>query len=192
MAKSGVSGRRALLIGGGAFFLAVLVAGGSQTLLERLTILPLTFVLLVAIILTGILFDIIGVAATAARETGFHAKAARRVAGARQALYLVRNAHHVASFCNDIVGDICATLSGAMGAAIVFRLVGPADTLAGWWAGILMTAVISGLTIGGKAWSKGLAIGRAEEITFEVGRLLYWLQQAVTAFRGQKGKRKCT
>lgn len=188
LARSGVSGRRALLTGSGAFFLAILVGTGSQALLESLASLVLAFVLLLAIIFTGILFDIIGVAAAAAREAGLHAKAARRVMGARQALNLVRHAHTVSSFCNDVVGDICATLSGAIGAAIVFRLAGSAGGSA-LWASILMTATISGLTIGGKAWSKGLAINQANEIIFQVGRLMAWVQQAMALLRQKKGKR---
>ncbi|MGB9919563.1 MAG: hypothetical protein ACPLPT_02350 [Moorellales bacterium] len=166
--------------------MAALVGAGSQTVVGNLASLPLAFGLLLMVVLAGIIFDIIGVAATAARETGLHAKAARRVAGAKQALNLVRNAHHVASFCNDMVGDICATLSGAMGAVIVFRLAEPENRL---WAGILMTAAISGATIGGKAWCKGLAIGRADEITFQVGRLLYGLQQGLMTLGRRKGKR---
>lgn len=178
-----------MLVGSGAFFLAVLASTGSQALLESITSLVLAFVLLVVIILTGILFDIIGVAATAAKEAGFHAKAARRVVGAKQALGLVRNAHNVSSFCNDVVGDVCATLSGAIGAAIVFRLVDAKGTSYTLLASTLMTAAISGVTIGGKAWSKGLAIGQADEIVFQVGRFLAWFQRTKALIRRKRGKR---
>lgn len=190
MAKSGVSSRRALLVGGGAFFLAVLIGSGSQVILESLTSVALAFVLLLAIILVGIVFDIIGVAATAANEAGFHAKAARKVRGAKQAVTLVRRAHHVAILCNDVAGDICATLSGAIGAAIVFRLARVLGTENTFLANILMTAAISGLTIGGKAWSKGLAISQADEIIFRVGQILAGFQQVFTLPVRGKGKRK--
>jgi len=74
--------------------------------------------LLVAIISAGILFDIIGTAATAASEAPINAMAANRVYGAPEALAIVRNAPAVANFCNDFVGDICGTVSGAVGATI--------------------------------------------------------------------------
>ena len=65
------------------------------------------FVILFAIILVGILFDIIGVAVTSADEKPFNAMAARKVPGARQAISLLHNAERVSSICNDVIGDIC-------------------------------------------------------------------------------------
>jgi hypothetical protein len=78
--------------------------------------------LLFFIILVGIVFDIVGIAATAAQEAPFHARASRRLLGAKKSIWIVRNADKVASFCNDVVGDICGTVSGAVGASIVFSL----------------------------------------------------------------------
>ena len=63
------------------------------------------------------IFDIIGVAVTAAREEPFHAMAVDRVSGAQQAIRLVRHADKVATFTNDMIGDVAGTLSGAVAAA---------------------------------------------------------------------------
>ena len=72
---------------------------------------------------TGIVFDIIGVAVTATDESSFHSMAAKKVHGAAHAIRLVRHADRVSSFCNDVVGDICGTVSGAAAASIVFNLL---------------------------------------------------------------------
>jgi hypothetical protein len=70
----------------------------------------------------ALLFDIIGVAVTAADERPFHSMAAHKEKGAAEALYLLHNASHVSSFCNDVVGDICGIVSGTTAAVIVSRL----------------------------------------------------------------------
>ena len=75
------------------------------------------------IILVGILFDIIGTAVAAAEESALNAKAAKKVPGAREGVYLIKNADKVANFCNDVIGDICGTVSGAIGAALVFQVL---------------------------------------------------------------------
>src|SRR5687767_9990048 len=55
------------------------------------------------IVLTGVFFDIVGVASTAAKEVPFHAMASERVPGARHAIIITRNADRVANFCNDVI-----------------------------------------------------------------------------------------
>ena len=71
------------------------------------------FLLLFFIVALGILFDMVGVAVTAADEKPFHAMAAKKVPGAGKAIWLLRNADKVASFCNDVVGDSFGRHRGA-------------------------------------------------------------------------------
>lgn len=120
----------------------------------------------------GILFDIIGVAVTAADERPFHSMAAHKEPGASEAIGLLHNAGHVSSFCNDVVGDICGIVSGTTAAVIVVQLqqmLNIHTVLLG--AGI--TALISGLTIGGKALGKALAINQSTRVVFLAGRILH-------------------
>lgn len=129
------------------------------------------FFLLVVIIFIGVIFDLIGVAATAAQQGPFHARAAKKIPGAREALLLVKNADKVASFCCDIVGDICGTLSGAVGATIVWRLV---DNFS-WnefFLDLFTISVIAALTVGGKALGKNIGMKRSNEIIFVLGKVL--------------------
>lgn len=152
------------------------ISVGSEFFLSRIFSIALSFGLLFILILIGVLFDVIGIAATAATEKPFHAKAAKKVTGAVQALWLVRNADRVANFCNDVVGDICAAASGAVGATIALRLTQFFGTETFFW-GIVMTGFVAAFTVGGKAFGKSLAIRRCHEIIFLVAG---WVAQVET------------
>lgn len=71
--------------------ISALMSFVSSNLLEGAG-LALSFLILICIVLTGILFDIIGVAVTAADEVPFHAMASRKVPEAEDALRLIRKA----------------------------------------------------------------------------------------------------
>ena len=120
----------------------------------------------------GILFDIIGVAVTAADEKPFHSMAAHREKGAREALRLLKNASRVSSVCNDVVGDICGIVSGTTAAVIVAQLQRSLDTRTVLLS-VGVTALISGLTIGGKALGKTFAIRKSTQVVFLAGRFLH-------------------
>ena len=133
---------------------------------------PLAFAVLACFILLGIVFDVIGVAVTAADERPFHSMAARKTPGAREALSLIRRAGKVSSFCNDVVGDICGIISGSTAAVIVTRLQ-EALSFRSVVISLAVTAVVSGLTIGGKAVGKMLAINNSTAVLQLVGRFLH-------------------
>ena len=132
----------------------------------------IAFALLLVII--GIVFDMIGVAVTAADDKPFHSMAAKKKKGAKQAINLIRNADHVSSICNDVVGDICGIISGSASAAIV------ATTLAGviepTAASIAMSGLVAGLTVGGKAIGKSFAMNNATTIVHLAATVIYIFQ----------------
>ncbi|MCI9505375.1 MAG: hypothetical protein HFF62_02140 [Oscillospiraceae bacterium] len=134
--------------------------------------LALAFAVLAAFIVLGIVFDIIGVAVTAADEKPFHSMAAHRTPGAKEALGLIRQASKVSSFCNDVVGDICGIISGSTAAVIVVRLQS-AFSLRSALISLAVTALVSGLTIGGKAMGKAFAIDKSTAVLQLVGRALH-------------------
>ena len=155
------------------FAAACLLAVLSQLVLAEMKIVFIGFLLLLAIIFIGIIFDIIGVATTVANPAPFHAKAARKLPGAKQALVLLNNSSKVANICNDVIGDICGTLSGAIGTALVVGMMvtGGREAL---WASVLMTGLVSALTVGGKALGKSIAINSADTVMWRVGQILAW------------------
>lgn len=132
---------------------------------------PLAVGVLLAFVLLGIVFDVVGVAVTAADAKPFHSMAAHREKGAKEALFLLRNAEKVSSFCNDVVGDICGIVSGTTAAVIVAKLQSGLNTRS-IVISIAVTALISGLTIGGKAIGKRLAMQRSKEVVYRAARVL--------------------
>ena len=158
------------------FFLSLLISAALSFISSEALAgagLTLAFVVLLAFILLGILFDIIGVAVTAADERPFHSMAAHRMPGAREALRMIRKANEVSSFCNDVVGDICGIVSGSTGAVIVVRL----HETFGFESivtSLAITALASGLTIGGKAIGKTFAIDKSTTVLCLVGRILHF------------------
>ncbi len=135
--------------------------------------LAVAFAVLLAFILLGIVFDIIGVSVTAADEKPFHSMAARKTPGAREALNLIRKADKVSSFCNDVVGDICGIISGSTGAVIVVQMQAAVGFLPAMVISLAVTALTSGLTIGGKALGKSFAIAKSTAVLQLVGRILH-------------------
>ena len=68
-------------------------------------------IVLIMVILIGIMFDLIGVAVTVAKEEEFHSMASKKIHGSKQAITLIRNSPKVSNFCADVIGDICGVLS---------------------------------------------------------------------------------
>jgi len=157
------------------FFIAISLSAVlslvSGTLLAGAGI-AIAILVLILFILLGIVFDIIGVSVTAADERPFHSMAAHREPGASEALHLLRRASHVSSFCNDVVGDICGIVSGTTAAVIVVRIQSTLN-LHTVLLSVGATALISGLTIGGKALGKTFAIEKSTQVVFVVGKVLH-------------------
>ena len=122
-------------------------------------------------IFIGILFDIIGVAVTTADEAVFHSMNSRKVKGAKVAVRFKKNADKVSSFCCDVIGDICGVISGAAGTTICAILVTKYNTDV-LITGLILTAIISSLTIGGKAIGKSFAMNKSDIILYEFAKFI--------------------
>ena len=135
--------------------------------------LILSFAVLLVIILIGILFDIIGVSVTAAEEKPFHSMAAKKVPEAREALKMLRRAERVSSFCNDVVGDICGVISGSAAAVIAAKAITGMSPVLGSVVQLLLSAVVAGLTVGGKAFGKSIAMNNSTAIIHAAAKVIY-------------------
>lgn len=127
---------------------------------------------LFAIILTGIIFDIIGVAVTTADEPPFHSMAARRISGANRAIALIRAKDKVSNFCNDVVGDICGIISGSASAAVVAYVLAVNPNINSFLLSLVTTAFVASLTVGGKAMGKSVAMKYSNQIVYSVARIM--------------------
>ena len=135
----------------------------SQELLNQAGLIAAFSVLLI-IVMIGILFDIVGVAVTAADKKPFHSMAAQKIPEAADALRLLSNADRVSNFCNDVIGDICGVISGAAAATIAARVILNFELTASTFLQLLFSALVAGLTVGGKACGKSFAIGCSNRI----------------------------
>ena len=133
----------------------------------------LSFVVLLAIVLLGIFFDIIGMSVTAAEEKPFHSMAARKVPEAKIAIWMLRRAERVSSICNDVVGDICGVISGSASAVIAARVVVNMNPTVSSVVQLLMSAVVAGLTVGGKAFGKAIAMHNSTQIIHGAAKMIY-------------------
>ena len=158
------------------FLVTILVSGTisyvSDLLMENSNIY-VAFLILLIIVFIGIVFDVIGVAVTSANEKPFHSMAARKVPGGLEAIQLLRNAERVSSICNDVIGDICGVVSGSASAIIAAQILQNFQFSWPDMVQLTMSALVAGLTVGGKAMGKTFAINSCTDIVAGVGRMLY-------------------
>lgn len=162
-------------------FLVTIVVSGMISLISDEVMassgLLAAFAILLGIVLLGIIFDIIGMAVATASEKPFHSMAARKVPGAQEAIRLLRNAERVSSICNDVVGDICGVVSGSASATIAALILTHVDTVWPRAVSLAMSALVAGLTVGGKAIGKTIAVNSCTQIVHLVGRVLHTLNR---------------
>ncbi len=153
-----------------AFMISFMFSGISELSIPNVNIM-IGIILVIIFIGIGVLFDMIGVAVTAADEKVFHSMNSRKVKGAKLAVTFKKNADKVASFCNDVIGDICGIISGSAGAIIAATITSNLHVNA-LIVTLLVTSIIAALTIGGKALGKSFAINKSEIILFRFSKFL--------------------
>lgn len=188
--KAAKNGNRAQIRWALTIFLTTIVISGlisftANTVMAR-SGMAIAFVILLLIILVGILFDMVGVAVASAEERPFHSMAARKVPGAAEAIKLLRNANRVSSICNDVIGDICGVVSGAASAAIAVQIVAKVGLSNESLASLFMSALVAGLTVGGKAVCKSFAMNSSTKIVFATARVICWFRGLPGSLRPKK------
>ena len=142
----------------------------GETMIPNVHIV-MSFILLIFFIFLGIIFDIIGVSVTVADIRVFNSMAAKKVKGASLAVKLIKNSDKVSSFFNDVIGDICGIVSGSTAATIAI-LTSKQLNINLLIVTLLMTAIVSTLTIGGKAIGKSIAINKCDSILYSFVKIL--------------------
>ena len=171
------------------FFVTILVSGSislvSDMIMDVSTVV-VAFLILLGIVLIGIIFDIIGVAVTSADEKPFHSMAARKVPGAQDAIRLLRKAERVSSICNDVVGDICGVVSGSASATIAAQVIAAGSFSWPQLVTLILSSLVAGLTVGGKAIGKTFAINSCTTIVHTVGKFLWAFRNIPALLRKKK------
>lgn len=162
------------------FVLAAIFSILSNYILDGVTWIVGMIVVFV-IVLIGILFDMIGIASTSADEIPFHSMAANKVYGSKYAIRIVRNADRVASFCNDVIGDIAGIISGTASAIVIlqlsYRFAIDNGSVEEYAISVLFTSLIASFTVGGKAFGKTFAINYSKQIILQAGKLFQFLDE---------------
>ena len=152
-----------------SFILSVIFSGVSTVIADTFNTIVLA-IIIVLVIVIGIIFDMIGVAVLTSEEASLHARASKKIKGAKEAIGLLKNATKVSSICNDVIGDICGIVSGSLGAVLTLAIANYFD-----WSTtittVIITAVISAITVGGKAMFKSVATENSDKIVFTVGKI---------------------
>lgn len=160
--------------------LAILICGSFELLsdlLLRNVGLIVAIIILIVIIFIGVVFDIIGIAATSANEIPFHAKASKKVPAAKIALKLIKNADKVATVCNDVVGDVSGIVSGSVGAMIALKILMYTKNTSETIIAVIVGTTIGTITILGKAYGKGKAMENSDYIIYKVAKILYFFKK---------------
>jgi len=158
------------------FIISILLSLVAQMTIPNLSLI-LGILVTLLFIAIGILFDIIGVAVTTADEAVFHSMSSRKVRGANIAVQFKKNADKVSSFCCDVIGDICGVISGTAATAISAILVLEFN-LNVLVTGLIVTAIISALTIGGKAIGKSFAMNKSDIILYEFAKFVSYFYKS--------------
>ena len=168
------------------FFVTIFVSGVISLVSEEImdgSSIATAFLILLTIVFIGIIFDVVGVAVTSADESPFHAMAARKVRGAKEAIKLLRQAEKVSSICNDVVGDICGVVSGSASATIAVQLLQHFEVSWPRIISLVMSALVAGLTVGGKAVGKTFAVNSSTTIVHFVGKVIWSIHNIPAIFR---------
>ncbi|MBU5265313.1 hypothetical protein [Virgibacillus proomii] len=157
------------------FVLAAIFSIVSSSIMSEV-VWSIGLIIVFVIVLIGVAFDMLGIASTAADEAPFHAMAAEKVTGAKEAVIIIRNADRFASFCNDVIGDISGIVSGTASAVVVLQVAnllghGEGSTLQ-ITISVLLTSIVAAITVGGKALGKYFAIHSSTKVIFFVGKVV--------------------
>ena len=151
------------------FALSILFSLISTNAINNLNLVP-AIIILLFVILLGVITDIIGVAVTVGSEQDFHAKASKKIDGAKSSIKLIRNSAKVANICCDVIGDICGVLSGAISAMLAVKIAKVLNININ--INFLMGAIVAAVTVGSKAAGKVIGQEHSTQIVHIVGKML--------------------
>ncbi|MDX1359233.1 MAG: Mg2+ and Co2+ transporter CorB [Clostridia bacterium] len=160
------------VLSGGLLFASASTLEGVSVYVAILIVLIIVFI--------GILFDTIGISVAGAKAPVFHSMAAKKLYGAKQAIWLVNHADKVASICNDVIGDICGVISGAASTLIIISIIGNMQNDPKSWPSLIVSGAVAALTVGGKAIGKTIAVKNGNQIVYKSGVIIRF-------FSGGKG-----
>ena len=153
-----------------AFLTSIVFSWLSEIIISNVGIV-ISIILLFVVILVGVIFDMIGISVTVADKNTFNSMASKKIRGASLAVKFIKNADKLSSFCNDVIGDICGIISGALSASISILLVNRFGFNL-LLTTLILTGLVAALTIGGKAFGKSFAINKSNVILYQFSKII--------------------
>lgn len=167
--KNQVNWKWALRVAVISIVISVLMTLLSSEVLEKLN-LAVAFIILFIFVAINIFFDIVAIAITTADIKPFHSMSARRLKAGAVGVYLINNAEKMNNICADVIGDIAGVVSGATGTAIIVKLF--TDPNREFIGNLLITSLIAGITVGGKALGKSIGMNYSYNIVYGAAKVL--------------------
>lgn len=164
-----------------SFILSIIFSYISTIILFNISNITIAIFVLLFFIFIGILFDIIGVAATSCNNQKLNSMASKKISGAKEALWIIANAEKISSICNDVIGDIAGIISGTT-SVIIINNIEYQNNLQYQFSRIFIAGIIASLTIGGKALGKNIAIKKNMNILFLVGKIIYFYNKYILKY----------
>ena len=149
-----------------SFFLTILFSFITEISINDNSPAYVCVIVLLALLVLNIGFDMLANAIISCRPEAFHAMASNKIRGAKRAVTFLKNSTKLGSVFADVIGDICGIVSGAAGAVLGTILAGDSNTTIKLVCAIGVSAVIGALTVGGKAMAKHFAIKYNKQIVF--------------------------
>ena len=157
------------LVAVGTFLSTFVIDYISDTVLSNANLI-VAIVILFLIVAVGIFMDMIGIAVTAVKIEPFNAMASRKIKGAKTAVKIVKNASKVSSVCCDVIGDICGIISGSVAVSITAQLAQFYKLSSSMLLGLLISASVACITVGGKAIFKDIGMKQGVRIVSGLSR----------------------
>lgn len=153
-------------------FILSIIFSYTTSVIANYSNLFITLIIIIIVIAIGIIFDMIGTACLTSKEATFHAMSSQKVKGANIGIKLIKNNVRVSSICNDVIGDICGIISGGLGAVLAITITSIVNINISVIT-MIISALISSLTVGGKALFKTIAIKKADKIVYTISKIIY-------------------
>ena len=131
-------------------------------------------VVIFVLLLIAFLGDIVAMAVSYAELPPFTAMASRRIKGAKICIKLINNCDKIASILSDVLGDVCAIISGVVGASMALIIVsgGIFTPFEQTLILVTVTATVSAVAVSVKSLAKKIAIHNSTSIVFAVGKFV--------------------
>ena len=85
--------------------------------------------------------------------------------------------------------DICGVVSGSASATIAVQILSKFEFSWPRMISLVMSALVAGLTVGGKAIGKTFAVNSSTKIVHFVGKTIYWVKHFPELLSNKKKKK---